>query len=147
MIKASLLRCCEMSWQSLTKLKALMRWNRIDADSLNSQSLRIAQANDEQGEPMVFCRVANVLFVDNYLLSPQTDRNQMQLCGDLIDSTIAQAAQLQGIRKVLIALPDNMPGLPDEEFTLVRVYTRKVPQSISGGISQLHSQQVTSSIK
>jgi hypothetical protein len=129
-IKATLLRMSELSWESLTKLKAWMKmsasFNSFDGENFNSPSLKIAQASDANGTPVVFCPVETCFLVSAYAVSPNVTPLEAQHAGDVIDAEIARHAQRNGISKMLIVVPKDYPALQDGEWKEFRVYERRI---------------------
>jgi hypothetical protein len=89
-------------------------------------SLTIAEAYDSHGEILVRFAVETVLLVSGYTVSPTATPAQAQTAGDLLDLQIATKASIEGIAKVMIAVPQNQIAMQDAECTKMCVYERKV---------------------
>lgn len=127
-IKATLLRFKDLSWRDMCQLKS---WSKrpFDVENLTSPSTRIAQATNGRGETVCYANVEAVMVVSGYAVNFLATPEDAQIAGDSIDKEIARAAQLAGISKVLILVPEDCPT--DGEFKTIRVYERAVPQNTS----------------
>jgi len=134
-MKATLLKWWEMSWPARTKLKAWMRqsasFNGVDPVTFSDPSIRIAQASNEQGEPLVFCPVQTCFLLDGYAVGPEVTPEEAHRAGDLIDSMLEREAQRAGVSKLLICIPEGCPNLPEGEWKTVRVYERLIPSAVN----------------
>lgn len=136
-IKASVLRYCELSWAMLTQFKAFIKWStfcNFDPLEFTTPSLRIAQATNESGEPIVFCPLESCLFISGYAMNPKTSEDEAFRVGNTIDAEVARLGKQLGITKMLIAVPRNAPAdLLEEDGEVIRVFVRKIPQSVVMG--------------
>lgn len=134
-IKATIRRYFELSWSDLTNFKSWLQrsaaFNSFDPESLASPSLRIAVATNGQNQPIAYCPVEQILMVSAYAVNPNATAIEAQRGGDCLDAEIARHAQMHGISKLLIVVPENYDGLPKSELKTMRFYERTVPQTVS----------------
>lgn len=145
-MKTTLLKLCEMSWASRTQLKSWMVYrapfNSFDPETFADSSLRIASATDDQGTPICFATIENVLIVRVPAVNPQATQNEKKQAGELLDARIAFEAQKQGIQKVLVVIPTDQLVLPEDKT--MHFYERKVPQTFNmHGLGCSHPLQAT----
>lgn len=147
-IKARILKYCDLSNADLIWIKRWMKqsasFSKFDMDAFTSPSLQFATATTEGGEPLAYCPIERVFMVSAYAVSPTITPSQAQKVGDILDAAMAHAAQREGVSKFLLIVPKDHPALPEEEFSEVRMYVRKIPQSVlNGGVAY----QATSAAK
>ena len=134
-IKATLLRLCDMTWQSLTELKQrlkLTRFNYTDLDTFAAPSTRIAHAVNERGETVCYTVAEKVFLISGYASSLTATPEDYQRGGDTIDGVLQDAAQLEGVGKYFMLVPNDCPlgDDPDShEIKNVRVFVRRIPQT------------------
>ncbi|MGB8989912.1 MAG: hypothetical protein WCC37_25165 [Candidatus Sulfotelmatobacter sp.] len=137
-IKATVLRYCELSWGMLTKFKAFMKWSTFctfDPAEFTTPSLRVVTATNERGEHIVFAPIETCLFVSGYALSPTATKDEAFQAGNAMDAMVARVGKENGISKMLVVLPKNAPAdlLENEDGEVIRVFVRKIPQSVLMG--------------
>lgn len=130
-IKASLFRYCDMSLYALTQLKNWMHlsksFSNFDPESFAATSIRVATATNKYGDPIVFCPVESILFVSGFAVSPAATLEEANRAGAAIEAQIIQQAQNQGISRVLIAVNEDSPAIPEAKELRLRVFELKVP--------------------
>ncbi|HWO32396.1 MAG TPA: hypothetical protein VNO32_26675, partial [Candidatus Acidoferrum sp.] len=85
----------------------------------------------EQGEVICYTPIETVFMVSAYAVSPTATAAEAQRAGDVIDAAVAHQAQLAGVSKMLLVVPATHPDLPEGEWKQVRVFERKIPQSVA----------------
>ena len=81
------------------------------------------------GETIAFMAAEPVFVVTNYALKPGTAVSDLEKAGDSIDAAIVLEAQRVGVGRLLIALPEGCPKMPDEKS--FRFVERKVPHVVT----------------
>jgi hypothetical protein len=134
-IKATLMKYCELSWESLTQLKkaiAVSRsFNNFDATTFNSPSVRVAVAVNEQGTPIAWCPVETIMVARAFAVVPGTSPEDAQRAGDAIDAEIAAVAAAKGITRLLLVVDANHPGMGGDEWRGLKVFERQIPNLTS----------------
>jgi hypothetical protein len=85
---------------------------------------KVATATNQHGEVVATSSIENC-----YLVVPKTAATSMKDCYDAgvaLEEALLTHAQLKGVTRLLIVLPDGFP--PDPQERLIRVVERKVPQ-------------------
>lgn len=125
-----ILKYFEMSWPSLTQIKAWGKrsaaFNNFDVESFAGCS--IASATNDQGQVVAYVPIQTVFLVSGFIVNPSTSPEDAHLAGDALDAAIAYAAQQQGISKMLIVVPKDYPGTPQDDFKEVKMFERHIPQ-------------------
>jgi len=121
--KATVRKLAELSWPDLRDLFTWPCNSTIEAENPN---LLIAKAANERGETIAFVTAEPILLVNNYVLNPQSSREDDAAAGDAIDRALTQQA---GVNRLWIVVPDEAPIMKDEKF--IRVLERKVYQPVT----------------
>ena len=121
--KATVRKLAELSWPDLRDLFTWPCNSTIEAENPN---LLIAKAANERGETIAFVTAEPILLVNNYVLNPQSSREDDAAAGDVIDRALTQQAN---VNRLWIVVPDEAPIMKDEKF--IRVLERKVYQPVT----------------
>jgi len=119
-IKATLVRCADLSRTALTQLTS---WSR--GRSYNPSVVQVATAINSNGKTVCHCTI-EPCYVLASAPNPLATELERYLAGEVIENALLSQAQLKGISRMLIVLPDDFPSEPNER--LVRVLELKVPQ-------------------
>ena len=137
--RATLLRYHEMSLPMLTQLKSWMKGaqslNIVNVD-YNAPSLRVAVAVTPTGEGVSYTVIEKMMLCSAFAINPKASVSEAQLAGDAIDKEMEAQAQLEGIGKVFLMVPEGNPLQEDAnttEIRNVRVFIRRIPQTVFTG--------------
>jgi hypothetical protein len=102
--------------------------NKITATITKTPSnVRVAQATDADGAPVVFASIENVLVVTGHSINPSATAEEARQSGDVITGEVIKSARLEGVSKIWVVAPDSYDG-PD--VRTIRVVEEKVPQAL-----------------
>jgi hypothetical protein len=119
--RAALLRYAELSRSALTQL---MSWGR--GRGLNhNPSTQVATATNANGEVVCHCTIEPCYMVAS-APNPLASEQDRYLAGEVIEDALVSHAQLKGMSRMLIVVPDGFPSEPEERW--IRIVERKVPQ-------------------
>jgi hypothetical protein len=122
-LKAAVRRLADLSGPDLRNLFSWPSNSTIQADNPN---LLIAKAANERGEVVAYVTAEPILLVDNYVLNPQSSREDDHSAGAAIDAALAQQA---GVNRLWIVVPDEAPIMKGEKF--IRVLERSIFQPVN----------------
>ena len=140
-IKATVRKYWELSWPDLCNLKAWMKnsktFNSFDVDTFTSPSLKVAVANAD-GKTVCMTPIETCYMVSAFCVNPSASPDDARRAGDALDAEIARQGQMNGVSKLLIVVPADHPSLQDSsvdwaDFKEVRVFERKIPQTVGTG--------------
>src|SRR6266496_2234690 len=106
-------------------LRELFSWPSNSTIQTENPNLLIAKAANERGEVVAYVTAEPILLVDNYVLNPQSSREDDHKAGAAIDAALAQQA---GVNRMWIVVPDDAPTMKGEKF--IRVLECKVYQPV-----------------
>lgn len=152
--KATLLRWFELGWDARTELKAWLRqsraFNSFDPECFNNAALRIASATNANGQAVAYCPIETAFVVNGYALNPNATPEDARKAGDYIEATLDREAQRAGVSKLLLVVPADHPSLATldgwADFREVRVFERRIPQSVVMGGVAYNAQSLTAHI-
>jgi hypothetical protein len=142
-MKTSIWKYADLSWDTLSKLKA---WFRPDIaregftlENLNN-SIKVVEVKNSVNQTVALCPIERC-FIVQQIVNPQATLIETGRAGDFVDQQLERLAQSEGMERFLIALPSSYPSQPDEVW--VRVISRQVPQIAAmqsiDGAAQAHS--------
>jgi hypothetical protein len=130
--RAKLMRYCDLSWSALTEIKSWLKRSRGLRDgftvvSFNNPKLQVISATNEDGQTMVHCLIEPCYMFSAYLSHPDLkDKPEETDAGNAIDAALYHQAQMDGVTRLLMVLPDSHRSEPNERW--VRIVEKKVPQ-------------------
>jgi len=101
----------------------LLQWGDSTVDTTNP-NLLVASATDENGA-VAYTTIEPTWILSGYAFRPKLTDEAAVIAASSMDSTIVRQAKAQGVGRVLIVLPPNVPSQPDEQ--ILRVVERKIP--------------------
>jgi len=106
--------------------KELFTWPSNSTINAENPNLLIAKAANERGEVVAYVTAEPLLLCENYVLNPQSSREDDKKAGDAIDAALVQAA---GVQRMWFVVPTDASIMEGEKF--IRVLERKVRQPVT----------------
>ena len=142
-----LLKYSEIPNDSLAQISQMYPYahNCAPYPSEGQFSVQCAIAKDEFGK-VICCVIVerhdSIYFASTYMVNPSASPKEAASAADAIDAMLAQQGQLDGVKKLLLPIPECVrDAAPDCHFKGMPCFVRSIPESIF--ISGLHSPAVT----
>ena len=121
-IKATLVRYADLSRSALIQITS---WSRGRGLNHNPSAVQVATAVNSNGETVCHCTIEPCYMLAS-APNPLATKQERYLAGEVIEDALVSQAQLKGVSRMLIVLPDGFPSDPEERW--IRIVEREVPQ-------------------